>query len=241
MYSPRISLDMMTVKIGAELFTVSANDTATFFRLTKPRTTVVNLTEDDGHLETPHLYVHYLYICSFHWVAQEKSVRGGTHLMSPTNNMIIMKLGGYSVLDLCWYRQQGMNIFRQPMTVVDIIWTAPWGQSKAREEEFILLALFFVYLNKNMSNNAHVQWQGRIELCTRKWEKSVGFHSVPPVWSKNVKYVVWKVLLWRKTNSVTIVMWHRENLFFLHYSVLYLAGRYGSRIVFCVLYRLHTE
>lgn len=42
-YSPRISLDMMTVKIGAELFTVSANDTATFFKLTKPRTTVVNL------------------------------------------------------------------------------------------------------------------------------------------------------------------------------------------------------
>ena len=44
MYSPRISLDMMTVKMGAELFTVSAKDTATFFRLTKPRTTVVNLT-----------------------------------------------------------------------------------------------------------------------------------------------------------------------------------------------------
>lgn len=43
-YSPRISLDIMTVKMGAELFTVSANDTATFFRLTKPRTTVVNLT-----------------------------------------------------------------------------------------------------------------------------------------------------------------------------------------------------
>lgn len=42
-YSPRISLDMMTVKMGAELFTVSANDTATFLRLTKPRTTVVNL------------------------------------------------------------------------------------------------------------------------------------------------------------------------------------------------------
>lgn len=41
--------------------------------------------------------------------------------MSPTNNMIIMKLGGYSVLDLCWYRQQGINIFRQPMTVVDSI------------------------------------------------------------------------------------------------------------------------
>lgn len=42
-YSPRISLDMMTVKRGAELFTVSAKDTATFFRLIKPRTTVVNL------------------------------------------------------------------------------------------------------------------------------------------------------------------------------------------------------
>lgn len=43
-YSPRISLDIMTVKMGAELFTVSANDTATLFRLTSPNTTVVNLT-----------------------------------------------------------------------------------------------------------------------------------------------------------------------------------------------------
>lgn len=42
-YSPRISLDIMTVKMGAELFTVSAKETATFFRLTKPRTTVINL------------------------------------------------------------------------------------------------------------------------------------------------------------------------------------------------------
>lgn len=42
-YSPRMSLDMMTVKMGAELFTVSAKETATFFRLTKPRTTVMNL------------------------------------------------------------------------------------------------------------------------------------------------------------------------------------------------------
>lgn len=49
-YSPRISLDMMTVKRGAELFTVSANDTATFFRLIKPRTTVVNL-ERNAHKE----------------------------------------------------------------------------------------------------------------------------------------------------------------------------------------------
>lgn len=38
-----MSLDIMTVKIGAELFTVSANDTATLFRLTSPNTTVVNL------------------------------------------------------------------------------------------------------------------------------------------------------------------------------------------------------
>lgn len=42
-YSPRIMRDMITVKMGAELFTVSANETATFFRLTKPRTTVANL------------------------------------------------------------------------------------------------------------------------------------------------------------------------------------------------------
>lgn len=43
-YSPNISLDIMTVKMGAELFTVSANDTAMLFRLTSPNTTVVNLT-----------------------------------------------------------------------------------------------------------------------------------------------------------------------------------------------------
>lgn len=49
-YSPRISLDMMTVKRGAELLTVSAKDTATFFRLIKPRTTVVNL-EGNAHKE----------------------------------------------------------------------------------------------------------------------------------------------------------------------------------------------
>lgn len=42
-YSPRIMRDMMTVKMGAELFTVSAKETATFFRLTKPKTTVANL------------------------------------------------------------------------------------------------------------------------------------------------------------------------------------------------------
>ena len=50
--------------------------------------------------------------------------------MSPTNNMIMMKLGGYSVLDLCRYRQQGTYIFRQPMTVVDTIWTAPGERGK---------------------------------------------------------------------------------------------------------------
>lgn len=43
MYSPRIIRDMITVKMGAELFTVSANETATFFRLTRPKTTVANL------------------------------------------------------------------------------------------------------------------------------------------------------------------------------------------------------
>lgn len=42
-YSPRITRDMITVKMGAELFTVSANETATFFRLTRPKTTVANL------------------------------------------------------------------------------------------------------------------------------------------------------------------------------------------------------
>ena len=47
-YSPRISLDMMTVKMGAELFTVSAKETATFFRLTSPSTTLVNLQNRIG-------------------------------------------------------------------------------------------------------------------------------------------------------------------------------------------------
>lgn len=42
-YSPRIIRDIITVKMGAELFTVSANETATFFRLTRPNTTVANL------------------------------------------------------------------------------------------------------------------------------------------------------------------------------------------------------
>lgn len=42
-YSPRIIRDMITVKMGAELFTVSAKDTATFLRLTSPKTTVANL------------------------------------------------------------------------------------------------------------------------------------------------------------------------------------------------------
>lgn len=47
-----MSLDMMTVKMGAELFTVSAKETATFFRLTKPRTTVTNLPgETEGHAD----------------------------------------------------------------------------------------------------------------------------------------------------------------------------------------------
>lgn len=42
-YSPNIIRDMITVKIGAELLTVSANETATFFKLTRPKTTVANL------------------------------------------------------------------------------------------------------------------------------------------------------------------------------------------------------
>lgn len=42
-YSPNIILDMITVNIGAELLTVSANETATFFKLTSPTTTVANL------------------------------------------------------------------------------------------------------------------------------------------------------------------------------------------------------
>lgn len=122
-YSPRISLDIMTVKMGAELFTVSANDTATFFRLTKPRTTVVNLTR----AKWPHLMFGLYQIGSYHqlcavcnrfWHSKAKyslymhtftSVflnllfkDKSNHLMSPTNSMIMMKLGGYSNLDLCW-------------------------------------------------------------------------------------------------------------------------------------------
>lgn len=54
MYSPRIIRDMITVKMGAELFTVSAKDTATFFRLTSPKTTVANLkTSKKYHKNKP--------------------------------------------------------------------------------------------------------------------------------------------------------------------------------------------
>lgn len=52
---------------------------------------------------------------------KKKKKRKKTNLMIPTNSIIMMKLGGYSLLDLCWYRQQGTNIFRQPMTVVESI------------------------------------------------------------------------------------------------------------------------
>lgn len=45
MCSPRTVRDRITVKMGAELFTVSAKDTATFFRLTRPNTTVANLRQ----------------------------------------------------------------------------------------------------------------------------------------------------------------------------------------------------
>ena len=38
-----IIYDMPTVNIGAELFTVSVNDTATNFKATNPSTTVENL------------------------------------------------------------------------------------------------------------------------------------------------------------------------------------------------------
>jgi hypothetical protein len=50
-YSPRIIRDMITVKMGAELFTVSAKDTATFLRLTSPKTTVANLKTRKEHRE----------------------------------------------------------------------------------------------------------------------------------------------------------------------------------------------
>lgn len=121
-YSPRINLDMITVKMGAELFTVSANDTATFFRLTNPRTTVVNLARADAmkwndvplaffppflktatvslrcarQLAVLCLRTHPCGIYGFSCSLKKK------HLMSPTNSMIMMKLGGYSDLDLCW-------------------------------------------------------------------------------------------------------------------------------------------
>ena len=44
--SPNINRDMNTVNKGAELFTVSVNDTATYFRAIKPRNTTRNLKED---------------------------------------------------------------------------------------------------------------------------------------------------------------------------------------------------
>jgi len=45
--SPSIKRDMNTVNRGAELFTVSVNDTATYFRATKPRKTTKNLNENN--------------------------------------------------------------------------------------------------------------------------------------------------------------------------------------------------
>lgn len=47
--SPRTIRDRITVKMGAELFTVSANETATFFKLTRPKTTVANLNMRQDH------------------------------------------------------------------------------------------------------------------------------------------------------------------------------------------------
>ncbi|KAG7274331.1 hypothetical protein CRUP_013049 [Coryphaenoides rupestris] len=56
-YSPRMRRDMMTVKMGAELFTVSAKDTATFFRLTRPSTTVMNLEGGGGGSRSDRMYL----------------------------------------------------------------------------------------------------------------------------------------------------------------------------------------
>jgi hypothetical protein len=43
-YSRNIIYDIPTVNIGAELFIVSVNDTATYFKATSPNTTVANLS-----------------------------------------------------------------------------------------------------------------------------------------------------------------------------------------------------
>lgn len=77
MYSPRIIRDMITVKMGAELFTVSAKETATFFRLTRPKTTVANLN------------------------MSQKCVRGGRSICSPHQTLRGASLGGpHTVLGL---------------------------------------------------------------------------------------------------------------------------------------------
>lgn len=54
-------------------------------------------------------------------------------LISPTNSMVMMKLGGYESLALCWYKQQGTKILMQPINVVDNICTAPVGVQSRQE------------------------------------------------------------------------------------------------------------
>ena len=116
--SPRTVRDRITVKMGAELFTVSAKDTATFFRLTRPNTTVANLRQSKASqisafspsgvsLEglphpTPHSQDHLMLIASQlgEEVSQKQIIQTPNlkcqraYLIRPTNSMVMMKLGG---------------------------------------------------------------------------------------------------------------------------------------------------
>lgn len=83
-YSPRIIRDMITVKMGAELFTVSANETATFFRLTKPKTTVANLKISKKH----HYLRTSLSTCS-HWAGSLQGTCSVNGHVSPSSHLLI--------------------------------------------------------------------------------------------------------------------------------------------------------
>jgi hypothetical protein len=95
-YSPKISLDMMTVKMGAELFTVSAKETATFFRLTRPSTTLVNLQNGTGQ-----------------WHSDQKTM---THYIHSEPEPLLQSLFQFSRLSNCLPVMIGADIEVQHLT-----------------------------------------------------------------------------------------------------------------------------
>lgn len=60
--SPAKTREINTVNIGAELFTVSVNDTATYLRAIRPRKTVVNLKTETIAQLIGQYYLMYMYL-----------------------------------------------------------------------------------------------------------------------------------------------------------------------------------